>query len=86
MYQKERETKENRIIAERRLSELEGREYALRKELDRVTSRRGIEEELRRRHDVAKEGEHLLIIVDRIEEVISEEEPPWRRLFSWWPF
>lgn len=49
---------------ERELAELEARRAALSEEVEYITSERGIEAEMRRQFDVAREGEQVVIIVD----------------------
>ncbi len=58
--------------AQKDLIRIEERKYILNKNLLRIKTTRGIEEELRQRFDVAREGEHLLVIIDRDMEVEIE--------------
>lgn len=55
---------EKRAIREAELHELRQRAAALEAEVEYLQHGRGIEEELRNRFDVAKEGEQVIIIVD----------------------
>ncbi len=50
--------------AQRELAELELRRAALIEEVEYITSERGIEAEMRRQFDVAREGEQVVIIID----------------------
>lgn len=64
VYRQERQTGEN---TERRLAQLEElleRERALDTEIERLSTDRGIEEEIRRKFEVAKAGEEVIVIVD----------------------
>ena|SRR3989338_8643047 len=64
IYIKERET--TRITAEKeaKLKSLAKREAALSTELNRLATDRGVEEELRQKYDVAKPGEHVIVLVE----------------------
>lgn len=62
-YQSEREMAEKRKDAEEELQALKGRAAALTHEVERLQSERGIEEELRDRFEIAKEGEEVFILV-----------------------
>lgn len=50
--------------AEKVARELEGRKEKLAEEVQYITSERGIEAEMRRQFDVAREGEQVVIILD----------------------
>jgi len=51
------------------LGRLEQRASALEEDIVRLEDPRGIEAELRRRYDVAKEGEEVVVLVENPEEV-----------------
>ncbi|MBI2617970.1 septum formation initiator family protein [Candidatus Kaiserbacteria bacterium] len=73
VYQQEKET---RINKNQRLSHLEGltvREEALQEEIDRLNTERGVEEEIRQKFEVAKEGERVIVIVDTPKATETEE-------------
>jgi cell division protein FtsB len=63
-YQKSEYAKENRERAEVQLAELTEREDKLEVELQRLETERGLEEEVRQKFDVGREGEHLVVLVD----------------------
>lgn len=64
--------------AQKDLARIEERKYVLNENLLRIKTTRGIEEELRQRFDVAREGEHLLVIIDRDMEVeIEPSKQSW---------
>lgn len=85
IYQKERETYDGRERAEQELAGLNDREAHLRGEIARLRSPAGVEESLRQQFDMAKEGEGVIVIVDR---PTKEESAPmdmrtvstWKRL------
>jgi len=57
--------------AERELRELEERETELTDEIKRLSTEHGVEEELRRKYDIVKEGERVIVLVQPED---SEEE------------
>lgn len=71
------------------LSELEQRAQALESKVEYLKNERGVEEELRNRFDVVKEGEQMVVLLDDREEGTSkltnpeEVDPPER---SFWDF
>lgn len=81
VYQKQRETYVNKIDAEARLDELNDRKNQLQAEVLHLKSGRGIEEEMRQQFEVAREGEGLIVIVDRPE---SDNDGVEKRSGSWW--
>lgn len=87
-YSNMQETFEKRASAEDELAELLVRESELQTEIDRLTTEQGIEAEIRRKFEVGRAGEQLIVIVGEPEEVIVEEEvvlPP-SKLRSFLPF
>ena len=92
MYQKERETYTGRTQAERELADIQQREATLRGDIGRLRSPEGVEASLREQFDMAKEGEKVIVIVDREE---SDEEAAsadirsvstWKRLIPLAPW
>src|SRR3989344_2886416 len=72
IYQKERNAREKRAEAQSMLTELQKREASLEANIARLKTQKGVEEEIRSRFDVAKEGEHVLILVDAPQEKKTE--------------
>jgi cell division protein FtsB len=95
-FKVEREMAERRAETEERLEELRLRAAALEGKVEHLENDRGIEEEIRTRFDVAKEGEQVVIIVDESEDGVpleelsrppgsgSEDEEGWFRRFIPW--
>jgi cell division protein FtsB len=87
MYKKERDTRLRRIEQKGVLNELEGREESLRTEIERLSTDRGIEEEVRSKFEVGREGEQVIIIIDNPEEEsigqIEQEKTFWQKIFGW---
>jgi len=82
VYKKERETVTKRQEQAEKLERLKEREATLEASLARLSTERGIEEEIRNRFDVAKEGEELLVIVDASEVGSTEKAPPPKSLWQ----
>ena len=86
MYQKNVRASERAQDALIELAKVEKREASLSKSLGHIKTSRGVEEELRRKFDVSREGEHLLVIVDKEVEPEAEQEASswfgglWRKL------
>lgn len=64
VYQKAFEARANVREAQALLEELQERERFLRAELERLNTPRGVEEEIRQKFPVVKEGEEMAVIVD----------------------
>ncbi len=64
MYGKARESLDRKNFSAKSLVQLEEREKKLKSEIERLDSRAGLEEELRNRYSVAKEGERVIVIVE----------------------
>lgn len=64
VYQKERLTNINKKQRLTHLKDLEKRKDALQKEINRLNTERGIEEDIRQKFEMVKDGEREIIIVD----------------------
>jgi cell division protein FtsB len=64
MYGKEREARRNAAAAAEELVAVKEREEYLEKEIARLETERGVEEEIRKKFRVVKEGEQLIVLVD----------------------
>ena len=88
-YQRYTDAKENENRAVGHLAELQEREITLRAEIDRMSTERGVEEELRRRYSAVKEGEGVIVVVNpeggnyEGGGVGGEEESFWKRVVEW---
>lgn len=65
IYKKYRESADNKKGAMGELSSLEQRNKELSSRIDRLKTDRGLEEEIRKKFNVAKEGEGVVIIVPK---------------------
>lgn len=63
-YQIAKTMAERRAVAEAQLATLEARQALLEERVDYLSNERGIEAELRRQYDVARQGEQVVVIVD----------------------
>lgn len=80
VYRKALLAREQRNRAEQEVLELRLRETELRFKIEALNTERGLEEELRRRFDVAKEGERVVVIVDPDDDRDGEKVGD----VSWW--
>ncbi len=85
-FWKMRESANERRIAEEELAELKARADALSKEVERLETPKGVEEEVRRQFNVVKDGEEVAIILNAERASVSEETSQdswWQRFLSW---
>ena len=88
----EREMAERRRDVETELSELQKRKADLEEKVEYLSNEEGIEAEIRTHFDVAREGEQVVIIVDResdasaqsasVQEAVKDEGF-WSRFLPW---
>jgi cell division protein FtsB len=87
VYSKEREARERRDRKVAELAELEQRATALETEIEKLSSERGREAEVREKFEVAREGERVIVIVEPEEngaEASPEEERTWwQKILDW---
>ncbi len=80
MYNKSREAKARADDANQKLTELRERSDELSRDIELLSSERGVEEEIRDRFMVAKEGENVMIVADPEEQkvhsiTVGDEKP-----------
>ena len=86
IYHKEQETWGGRMEAERQLADMKQREVSLRSDIVRLQSPDGMEAALREQFDMAKEGEGVIIVIDRdktsAQQNSANTAPPnmWKRM------
>lgn len=91
IYKKSRESENNLKRAEQELMALELRKNELSKNLENIKSEEGRDEEIRSKLGVAKEGETVVVLVEKKEEPKPEvvvEKPSmfsrvWSAFISW---
>lgn len=74
LVEKVRETAKKKDFANEQVDRLKEREKILTEKLGKLETQEGIEEEIREKYQLVKEGERLVIIVDKDEEGLSEDE------------
>lgn len=89
-FGKEIESRGNRIRAEAYLAQQLERKDSLEQEVKILSSEQGIEDALRHRFDVGREGEGVIYIVDPVPTSTTNEPSSWDSFFgrirSIWPF
>lgn len=87
MYKKERDTGIKRMVQREILNEMRERETTLQNEIDRLNTEKGIEEEIRSKFEVGKEGEKVIIVVNNPKEKSALKaglkKSFWQKLFDW---
>jgi cell division protein FtsB len=84
VYLKYRESTTRRAVAERQLKELEDRKALLSENIEKLATDKGVDEEIRRQLNMAKEGEEVALIVDRAgsaKEPVEKGEHWWQKIF-----
>jgi cell division protein FtsB len=73
-YEQREEAIARRSVLSDELGRLEARAGSLTEDISRLEDPRGIETELRRRYDVGKEGEEVIVFIEREQETVPQEE------------
>lgn len=68
IYQKNKLADENKEMTVRTLNELKQRQTEAETKLNRLQTTQGVEEEIRKTLPVAKDGEHVITIIDQSDE------------------
>jgi len=79
-------TIENRKIVENKVAELEKQKEQLSSDIFKLKTQSGIEDSIREKFGLAKEGENIIIIMDDKNPPNTEETPPegfFSHLFFW---
>jgi cell division protein FtsB len=76
------ETSKNREIAELKVTELQEAKKELTYDIENLKTNQGLEENIREKFGLAKEGEGLIIVVDNKENVNLNEETKQNWLIS----
>ncbi|MBI3633676.1 MAG: hypothetical protein HY226_05285 [Candidatus Vogelbacteria bacterium] len=64
IYRKDEVARLNRIESDKRLAALKEKEEYLKTQISKLKTSRGVEEELRNKFQVTKDGEEVLVVVD----------------------
>lgn len=81
-YSKYNETKESREVALKGMGELKEREEAIKKEIERLKSYRGVEEEIRKKFGFVKAGERVIVITESVGSTDNSSEGPGENLLG----
>jgi len=73
IYYKQKASGENLAKAREEFAELEKREKMLNSEIDRFKTDGGVEEEIRKKFMVGKEGEQVIVIIDDVKSSNTEK-------------
>jgi len=92
-YTKAKEMEEKKQESESSYNDLSERKEQLKKKVDYLEGKQGIESEIRRNFDVVKEGEEVVIIVDNdsssgyhpreVEKEPEEKKSFWSKWLTW---
>lgn len=85
-YKIAEEMSERRVQMEQEVDVLQERKDSLQVEVDYLSDERGIEAEMRRQFDIAKEGETVVVIVDDDKEVETFTESVSTKEKRWYEF
>ena len=77
-------TRQNRKVAENKIAELEERKEKLSSEIAKLKTESGVEESIREKFGLAKEGEGLIVVVE--DQRKKETKPPGPSGFLSWLF
>lgn len=88
IYKKEQISKNNLALAQQNLDKLKSRYDTLKNEVDWLSTPEGIEEEIRNKFSVVKEGEQVAIIVESkntptTTPEILKTETLWDKIVGW---
>ena len=88
-YQIERDMESRRVQTENELMELQARKEALEEKVEYLRQDRGVEAEMRKHFDVAREGEQVVVLIDKgrpensVATTTAEEESKTWSFWSW---
>jgi len=89
LYKKERQVGSERAILLEEVERLRARQEELLAEVEKLTTERGVEEELREKFNVVKPGEKVISLVANETPTSSPSLPPtswWQRVAEWLKF
>lgn len=85
LVEKERETAKKKELILNQIETLRVREESLTSDIERLKTEEGIEETIRDKYQVVKEGEKMVVIVDqeKSEEIFIKEETKDHSFWGW---
>jgi cell division protein FtsB len=69
-------TTENRVLAERKIADLEQEKKRLVSDIEKLKTDDGVEDSIRSKFGLAKAGEGMIVVVDQKDVVSNEEKEP----------
>ena len=63
VYRKKQESEQMRGISQKQVDELQSRDLELQAQIERLSTTPGVEEEIRSKFSVAKNGENMVVVV-----------------------
>ena len=76
------ETRENKIIAEEKVAQLQKEKDRLNLEIQRLNTEAGVEENIRNKFALAKDGEGLIIVLDDENPQVQKPQTKIQKFFS----
>jgi cell division protein FtsB len=89
VYEKKRASEEMRRLAEEKVDSLVQRKGDLEQKIERLSTEIGLEEEIRAKFGVAKEGEKVVVFVPNSEELSEKantEKSIWKKIKNFFDF
>jgi len=86
IYQKERMSAKSVASVEENYNSLKARQSMLKSEIERLSTDKGVEEEIRSKFSVAKPGETVVVIIDSGSTSTGLENVEvgfWQKIFGW---
>ena len=86
IYQKERMSAKSVSSVEENYNSLKARQSMLKSEIERLSTDKGVEEEIRSKFSVAKPGETVVVIIDSGSTSTGLENVEvgfWQKIFGW---
>lgn len=81
IFEKREEARKQSLLSKERLIDLEKRKETLSKDIEHINNEEGMEDLLRDRYNVVKQGEEVVVIVDEDESGINSESSNSRSSF-----
>lgn len=85
LIEKERETTKKKDLILSNIETLRAREESLSKDIEKLKTEEGIEETIRDKYQVVKEGEKMVVIIDQDQrqEIVTNEDDQVHGFWGW---
>lgn len=74
IIEKSRETAKKKNFVANQVEDLKKRETILKKDIEKLNTMQGVEEEIREKYQMVKQGEKMVVILDEVENETSDNE------------